>query len=157
MASSRHLSRVIVIQTIFAYEFNPSSASGQVVDPEAILEYVSREFEGKISDLSFAYQLLNGVLKNENKIRDLIIKYAPQWPIDKIAPIDRAVLELGAFEMLFSKDVPAIVAMDEAIELSKTFGNENSQKFINGVLNAILAAKGSSSGTRKKDSRKIQK
>lgn len=137
MASSRHLGRVIVLQTLFAYEFHGG-------DPEAVLEYVSREFEGKISDLSFAYELLNGVLAKEDEIRKLITQYAPQWPIDKIAPVDRAALEIGIFEMLFSRDVPAIVAIDETIELAKSFGNENSKKFVNGVLNAILEAKKSS-------------
>lgn len=137
MASSRHLGRVIVLQTLFAYEFHGG-------DPEAVLEYVSREFEGKISDLSFAYELLNGVLSKEDEIRKLITQYAPQWPIDKIAPVDRAALEIGIFEMLFSRDVPAIVAIDETIELAKSFGNENSKKFVNGVLNAILEAKKSS-------------
>ena len=131
MGSSRHLGRVIVMQTLFAYEFHGG-------DPEAIIEYVSREFEGKISDLSFAYALLNGVLAHIKEIRDLIAKFAPAWPVERIAPIDRAILEIGIFEMTRCPDVPRIVAIDEAIELAKTFGNENSQKFVNGVLNGIL-------------------
>lgn len=131
MPSSRHLGRVIVMQTIFAYEFHGG-------DPEGILEYVAREFEGKISDLSFAYELLNGVLGHQAEIRTRVAQHAPKWSFAKIAPVDRAILEIGIFEMLFSKDVPAVVAIDEAIELAKTFGNENSQKFINGVLNAIF-------------------
>lgn len=135
MASSRHLGRVIVFQTLFAYEFHGG-------DPEVIMEYVSREFEGKISDLSFAYELLNGVLKHLEEVLTLVKENAPQWPIDKIAPADRAALEIGIFEMKFSKDVPPVVAIDEAIELAKTFGNENSQKFVNGVLNAIFEKSG---------------
>ena len=141
MASSRHLGRVIVLQTLFAYEFPPSTSSGQVQDPEAILEYVSREFEGKISDLSFAYELLNGVLRHLEESRKLIEKNAPQWPVDKIAPLDRGILEIGIYEMNHAKDVPPVVAINEAIELAKAFGNENSQKFVNGVLNAIYEAK----------------
>lgn len=138
MSSSRHLSRVIVLQTLFAYEFYVSASSAQTRDPEMILEYISREFEGKISDLSFAYELLNGVLKHLDKIRSFIKKYAPEWPIEKIAGIDRAILEIGAYEILYSKDVPAVVAIDEAIELAKSFGNESSSKFVNGVLNTLL-------------------
>lgn len=146
MASSRHFGRVMVLKTMFAYEFNGG-------DPEAILEYIGREFEGKISDLSFAYELLNGVLHHREGSRELIIKYAPQWPVDKLAPIDRAILEIGIFELQHSKDVPSIVAIDEAIELAKTFGNENSPKFINGVLNAIhSAAKLGKSGENNKNS-----
>ena len=131
MTTSRHASREIVMQTLFAYEFHGG-------DPEALLEYIATEFEGKISDLSFAYELLNGVLKYKKEIRALIEEYAPEWPFEKIAPSDRSILEIGIFEMLHSKDVPAVVAMDEAIELAKTFGDENCQKFINGVLNAIF-------------------
>lgn len=137
MASSRHLSRVIALQTLFAYEFHGG-------DPEAILEYVSRAFDNtddssrRSDSLAFAYELLNGVLKHLKQIRKLIEKYAPEWPIEKIAPIDRAILEIAIFEMKFCEDVPDIVAIDEAIELAKTFGSDNSQKFVNGVLNGIL-------------------
>lgn len=135
MSSSRHLGRMLVMQTLFAHEFHGG-------DPEALLEYIAGEFEGKISDLSFAYELLNGTLSHLPEIRVLIKKHAPEWPVSKIAGIDRAILEISIFEMMYSKDVPAIVAMDEAIELAKSFGNENSQKFINGVLNAIFEKKG---------------
>lgn len=137
MASSRHLSRVIALQTLFAYEFHGG-------DPEAILEYVGHAFDNtddssrRNDSLVFAYELLNGVLKHLKRIRKLIEKYAPEWPIEKIAPIDRAILEIAIFEMKFCEDVPDIVAIDEAIELAKTFGSDNSQKFVNGVLNGIL-------------------
>ena len=131
MGSSRHLGRVLVLKTIFAYEFHGG-------DPEALLEYVAREFQGEQIDLSFSYQLLNGVLKHLSESRSLISTYAPQWPVEKIARIDRAALEIAIFEMLHAEDVPPVVAIDEAIELVKTFGTENSQKFVNGVLNAIL-------------------
>ena len=125
------------MQTIFAQEFHGG-------DPEAILEYITREFESRVSDLSFAYELLNGVLAHLEESRKLIQKYAPQWPIDKIAPLDRAILEVGIFEVMHAKDVPPVVAVDEAIELAKSFGNENSKKFINGVLNAVLENRGTS-------------
>lgn len=131
MGSSRHLGRILVLKTIFAYEFHGG-------DPEALLEYVAREFQDESIDLSFSYQLLNGVLKNLAESRSLISHYAPQWPVEKIARIDRAALEIAIFEMLHAEDVPPVVAIDEAIELVKTFGTENSQKFVNGVLNAIL-------------------
>jgi len=150
MGSSRHLGRVLVLKTLFSYEFHGG-------DPEGTLEYIAKEFEGKISDLSFAYELLNGVLHDQKKIHELIVKYAPAWPVDKIAKIDRAALEIGTYEMLYSTDIPAVVAIDEAIELVKTYGSENSQKFVNGVLNAIYKAEGSSADIAKKDPSKIQK
>lgn len=139
MSSSRHLSREIAMQTLFAYEFHPSIGLGG--DPQELLKYIAEEFEGKMLDLRFACELLKGILKCQKDIRDLIVKYAPQWPISRIAPVDRAILEIGIFEMIYSKEVPPVVAMDEAIELAKTFGSESSPKFINGVLNAILEAK----------------
>lgn len=131
MGSSRHLGRVLVLKTLFAYEFHGG-------DPEALLEYVAREFQNEQVDLEFPYKLLNGVLRHLPESHSLISKYAPQWPVEKIARVDRAALEIALFEMLHSDDVPPVVAIDEAIELVKTFGSENSQKFVNGVLNAIL-------------------
>lgn len=107
-------------------------------DPEKAFTYIASDFEEKLSDYSFARNLLSGVIANTQALRESIVKYAPQWPIDKIAPIDRVILEIGAYELLYSTDVPEIVAIDEAIELAKAFGNENSPKFINGVLNGIL-------------------
>lgn len=134
MSSSRHLSREIAMQTLFAYEFHGG-------DSQELLKYIAEEFEGKMLDLRFACELLTGVLKHQKDIRDLIVKYALEWPPERIAPVDRAILEIGIFEMIYSKEVPPVVAMDEAIELAKTFGSDASQKFINGVLNAILKAK----------------
>lgn len=153
MPASRHMSRVIVLQTLFAYEFHGG-------DPEAVLEYVAREFGGESESqgsLAFAYELLNGVLKHEKEIRSLIGEFAPEWPIEKIAATDRAVLEIAIFEMLHSRDVPAVVAMDEAIELAKSFGNDSSPKFVNGVLNAIFESKKPVRGTGKEDPREIPK
>lgn len=137
MPRSRHLSRVIVLQSLFAYEFNGG-------DLEKILEYVSKGFDREVEDVTFAHELLMGIDKHLKEIQKLIVQFAPEWPIDKIAPMDRAVLEIGIYELLHTKDVPPIVAIDEAIELAKTFGSENSQKFINGVLNAVLETTGSS-------------
>lgn len=134
MKSSRHLGREIVMKALFACEFKGG-------DPKQVLESVCKEFEGKVSDLSFAFELFDGVTKNIPKIRELITKHAPQWPVEHIAPVDRAILEIAVYEMLYSKDVPPVVAIDEAIEIAKKFGGENSQKFVNGVLNAIFESK----------------
>lgn len=135
------------MQTLFAHRFGSTAA---VRDPEEVLEYLSREFEGESerkrsaesevsgSTLAFAFELLNGVLANEAEIREVISKHAPEWPFDKIAGVDRAILEIAVYEMLHSPDVPPVVALDEAIELAKTYGNESSSKFVNGVLNALL-------------------
>ena len=131
MASYRHLARIAVMQTLFSYEFR----NGKIA-PD--LESNCEEFADKLTDLTFARQLLNGILEHQAAIRVIISKEAPEWPIDRIAPIDLVVLEMGTFEIMFSKDVPPVVAINEAIEIAKVFGDLNSSKFINGVLSTIM-------------------
>src|SRR3989338_3051116 len=102
MTSSRHLSRIAVVQALFAYEFQSIYMQRDVkIDPEDVLKYVLEEFGGKVGDSGFAYELLQGVVSYENEIREKISKHAPSWPFDKIAPVDRAVLEVGVFEILY--------------------------------------------------------
>jgi N utilization substance protein B len=119
------------MQTLFSYEFRNGT-----VQPD--LESNCLEFADKLTDLSFAKDLLNGIMENLSKIRAIISTEAPEWPIERIAPVDRVVLEIGAYEILFSKDVPPVVAINEAIEIAKVFGDLNSGKFINGVLSTIM-------------------
>ncbi len=129
MASQRHLLRTLVIQTVFAWEFRGG-------DPEALFSY-NLVNGGGMDDSSFALQLLQKIVKNHKKIQKTIQKYAPEWPMDKIAPIDRAVLELSIAEMLYDDSIPALVAINEGIELAKEYGNESSSKFVNGVLSSL--------------------
>ncbi len=131
MASYRHLSRTCVMQTLFAFEFREG-------EPSKILDQILDEFAPKMTEREFAHTLLNGVLDKSAEIVNIIQKYAPQWPIEKIAPIDRAILEIGVFEIVFSDEVPAVVAINEAVETAKHFGDENSPKFINGVLSTVM-------------------
>lgn len=131
MASYRHLARIAVIQTLFAYEFREGK-----IEPD--LESNCREFSDKLTDFSFAQELLDGILKHQEEIRKMITKEAPEWPFERIALADRVILEMGIFEIMFSKDVPPVVAINEAIEISKVFGDVNSSKFINGVLSTIM-------------------
>ncbi|MBD3270028.1 transcription antitermination factor NusB [Candidatus Peregrinibacteria bacterium] len=134
MASYRHLARIAVMQTLFAYEFRNFE-----VEPD--LESNCSEYADKLKDTSFAYELLNGIIENREAILNKISKEAPEWPIDRIAPIDRAILEMGAYEILYSQDVPPVVAINEAIEIAKVFGDTNSSKFVNGVLSSIMKSK----------------
>ncbi|MGL5831183.1 MAG: transcription antitermination factor NusB [Candidatus Altimarinota bacterium] len=131
MASYRHLGRIAVMQTLFAYEFRQGK-----IEPD--LESNCREFGDKLKDTSFAEELLAGVIAKREEILKMISTEAPEWPIDRIAPVDRVVLEIGVYELLYSKDVPAVVAINEAIEVAKVFGDLNSGKFINGVLSSIM-------------------
>ena len=131
MASYRHLARIAVMQTIFAHEFRGG-------EPELILKYNIQDYLVKIKDPAFAQHLLKGVLGKKDEIQNVIKTEAPEWPIDKIAPVDRAILEVGIYEILFSDDVPPIVAINEAVEIAKSFGDTNSPKFINGVLSTVM-------------------
>ena len=130
MASERHILRGIVVQTLFAWEFRGG-------EPEAILSYNIVNGAGKIEDRTYASQLLQRVMQHRDDIKATIEQYAPEWPFDKIAPVDRAILEVGICELLFDEEIPDLVAINEAIELAKEFGVENSSKFVNGVLSSI--------------------
>lgn len=132
MASYRHLARIAVMQALFAYEFREGA------DAKDTLRHTTREFSKKLKDTSFAEELMAGVLKNNEEILMVLQEEAPEWPIDKIAPIDRAILEIGIYEILFSKDVPPIVAINEGVEIAKSYGDTNAPKFVNGVLSTVM-------------------
>lgn len=95
------------------------------------------EFAPGMHDTDFAMELIDGVIKNQKEIDALVQKYAPQWPIEQITIVDRNILRLGTFELEFSDTIPAKVAINEAIEMAKTFGGQSSGRFVNGVLGAM--------------------
>ncbi|MCU0660482.1 MAG: transcription antitermination factor NusB [Candidatus Pacebacteria bacterium] len=135
--ANRHLSRSIVLQTLFEWDFNNKKASSEEV--AAILARNIKEFGPGLDDQAFMQGLIDLVVKKGKIIDDVIEKAAPDWPIDKISSVDRNILRLGLAELLFGNrtEVPPKVAINEAIELAKTFGGENSGKFVNGVLGAV--------------------
>lgn len=133
--ANRHLARSIALQSLFEWDFRG-------LNDNVIEEVVTRnasEFAPGLGDATFAVKLADGVLKKRNDLDMIIEKAAPEWPIQKIAPVDRNVLRVGLYELLFAdrKEVPAKVAINEAIELAKTFGGETSGRFVNGVLGAV--------------------
>lgn len=131
MASWRHLSRIIVMQSFFESQMRGGDAEG-------ILVYNLREYGSKISDSAFAEGLAKRMKRDQKKIEKLIKKHASEWPLDKMNPVERVILTLGICELINpEEDVPVNVAINESIELAKTYGDENSGKFINGVLNAV--------------------
>ena len=91
-------------------------------------------------DAEFAKAVLEGVIKREQDVRDAVQEHAPQWPLDRMDPISRSILLIGAYEILFHKDAPPAVVMNEAIDIAKEYGTEEGGKFVNGVLNAIAHA-----------------
>jgi transcription antitermination protein NusB len=133
--SNRHLLRSIAMQTLFQWDFmgEPSAIL------PALIQQNTEEFAPgtKDADAEFALELADGVLKHQKEIDTLIQKFAPQWPIEQITIIDRNILRLGTYELQFSQTIPAKVAINEAIELAKTFGGQASGRFINGVLGAM--------------------
>ena len=131
--SNRHLARTIALQTLFEWDFNNRTDHQTVPDVGGNL----KEFAPQFDDKGFIETLVNGVVKNQKEIDALIIKYAPEWPLDQITMVDRNVLRIGIQEMKYDEDIPEKVAINEAIELAKTFGGESSGKFVNGVLGTI--------------------
>lgn len=133
--ANRHLSRSIVLQSLFEWDLNN-------LDKKAVEEVMNRnvdEFAANKIDQPFMEKLLNGIIAKQSELDLVIEKAAPEWPIDRISPVDRNILRLGLYELLFSdrSEVPAKVAINEAIELAKQFGGENSSRFVNGVLGAV--------------------
>ncbi len=140
--ANRHLSRSVVMQTLFEWDFG-----GQVVSGDDIKEILLRnteEFAPGMGDTSFMKSLVENVLKKRETLDGILTKAAPDWPIEKISIVDRNILRIGLYELLFvdKAEVPAKVAINEAIELAKTFGGENSGKFVNGVLGAVYKEMG---------------
>ncbi len=133
--ANRHLSRSVVLQSLFEWDFR-GQADKEV---KAIISRNEKEFAPGMGDVSFVENLIDNVLAKRPDLDRIIEKAAPDWPIDKISVIDRNILRIGLFELLFSNrdEVPAKVAINEAIELAKTYGGENSGKFINGVLGSV--------------------
>lgn len=139
--SNRHLSRTIAMQTLYELDFShPITGQSKKIDEKKLEELIKRnqqEFAVDFDDQGFSLALVRGVISRFQEIDNYIIKYAPEWPIEQITVIDRNVLRIGIFELLFGQEVPAKVAINEAIELAKTFGGESSGRFVNGVLGAI--------------------
>jgi len=140
--ASRHVSRSVVLQSLFESDVQDAFAKDAV---NAVLERNLSEMPGENTDREFAAVLLSGVLEKKDELDGIIAKAAPQWPLDKIAPIDRNVLRIGLYELLFGDRaaVPPKVALNEAIELAKSFGGDSSGRFVNGVLGAVYRSIGS--------------
>jgi len=134
--ASRHLSRSIVLQSIYEWDFYDKKKEGL----DSILKRNIGKFGPDIENLDFIEKLAKGILENLSKIDKLISISAPERPIEQISIIDRNILRIGLFELLYAKkeEVPPKVAINEAIELAKNFGGENSSKFINGVLGTVF-------------------
>ncbi len=138
--ANRHLLRSIAMQSLYEWDFRGEKNS-QI---EEIMRHNIEEFGPGTEDESFIQYLTKGVLKHRDKIDKLIEKCAPEWPLNQVTVVDRNVLRLGIFELVFGnyEEVPPKVAINEAIELAKTFGGDSSGRFVNGVLGTIYREMG---------------
>ncbi|MFH1255482.1 MAG: transcription antitermination factor NusB [bacterium] len=132
--SNRHLARTIAMQTLFSWDFNEKKDT----DLNNLIERNFRQFAPKFNDHGFVKSIVNGVMKNQAEIDGYITKYATEWPLDQITIVDRNVLRIGVYELVFDPDIPSKVAINEAIEIAKAFGGESSGKFVNGVLGTVF-------------------
>jgi len=134
MASNRHLGRIIALQTLYECEFRQESQD-QTADLDEILSRNIERYEDTVDDKKFIERLVHGVTKLRDQLDALIQPIAPEWPISQIARVDRTILRMAMYELRECGDiVPPKVAINEAVELAKAFGSDNSSKFVNGVL-----------------------
>ena len=153
MASNRHLGRMIAMQTLYEYEFRVLSEDKWANAAEILKRNLER-YSSSIDDSSFIEQLVDGVIERQSELDGQLTPLAPEWPIEQISRIDRAVLRLGLYELLYSTEkVPHKVVINEAVELAKSFGSDNSGKFVNGVLGTAYRTlvEGSSDETKPTD------
>ena len=133
----RHQARVVALQAL--YEIDCTAHAAALVVEQRLLEADLPE-----SGKTFARDLAMGVNENQEWLDSLIARYAPEWPVNQIAIIDRNVLRLAVFEILIGKDTPVKVAINEAVELAKQFGSDSSGRFVNGVLGTLVAKENTS-------------
>ncbi|MFH1232666.1 MAG: transcription antitermination factor NusB [Patescibacteria group bacterium] len=131
--SNRHLARTIAMQTLFSWDFNDKLEKNL----DKLISQNFQQFAPKFNDHNFVKNMINGVIEHLDEIDKNIVKYATEWPLNQITVVDRSILRIGIYELLFDNKIPSKVAINEAIEIAKAFGGESSGKFVNGVLGAI--------------------
>lgn len=144
MASNRHLGRIIALQTLYEQEFRLECKDKDFKLEEVLSRNISR-YKDMVDDRAFIEELVRGVDAKIAELDAVLQPVAPEWPIDQIARMDRMVLRIGTYELLFDNTIPPKVVINEAVELAKAFGGENSSKFINGVLGTVLRGQEESS------------
>lgn len=140
MASNRHLGRIIALQTLYEQDFR-RSAEDETFDLNEVLQRNISRYAAMVDDLDFIERLTAGVSAQVAELDAALQPIAPEWPIDQIARMDRVILRMGLYELNNTDDVPPKVVINEAVELAKAFGSENSSKFVNGVLGTALRQK----------------
>jgi N utilization substance protein B len=137
MASNRHLGRIVALQTLYEYEMR-DNLNDTTLKLEEVLQRNLKQYDKAIGDKQYVIDLVDNVIKTANQLDARVQPLAPEWPIKQIAAVDRAILRISVYELESLSDIiPPKVAINEAIELAKSFGSENSSKFVNGVLGSL--------------------
>lgn len=151
MASNRHLGRIIVLQSLYEYEFR-TKAGDATADIDVIVAKDIEPYAKALGDTEFVYNLARSVASQFGQLDEALQPMAPEWPLHTIAAVDRNILRIGLYELQSSADtVPPKVAINEAVELAKAFGSENSSRFVNGVLGTAYRQVYGDSGSAKSD------
>ncbi len=153
MASNRHLGRIIALQTLYEEELR-QDAGDKAFDINKVLKRNIDRYKDMLDDVNFIKQLVAGVSAQASKLDETLQPVAPEWPIDQIARMDRLVLRIGLYELQSEDDVPPKVVINEAVELAKAFGGDNSSKFVNGVLGTLLRQQNGEEPAAKKPAKK---
>jgi len=150
MASNRHLGRIIALQTLYEQDFRRDANDPDFLLADVLKRNIDR-YKDMVDDIAFIEALVNGVTEKAAELDATLQPVAPEWPIKEIARMDRAILRVGLYELLYESDVPPKVVINEAVELAKAFGGDNSSKFINGVLGTLLRQRDGTAEPVKKD------
>jgi len=140
MSANRHLGRIVALQTLYEQDFRLECGDTGFDLDDVLTRNIGR-YSKTIEDQEFIRGLVRGIDSKRTELDSLLQPIAPEWPIDQIARMDRVVLRIGLYELLYEKDVPPKVVINEAVELAKSFGGDNSSKFVNGVLGTALRQK----------------
>lgn len=130
--ANRHLARTIALQSLYEWDF-----TGQTANIKKLVKRNQVEFAPDFDDKEFSEKLVQNIVERLDDLNAIITEYAPEWPLDQITVVDRNVLRIGVYELQFDDAIPPKVAINESIELAKTFGGPSSGKFVNGVLGSI--------------------
>jgi N utilization substance protein B len=142
MSANRHLGRIVALQTLYEQEFR-LSCGDKKFDLGEVLDRNIKRYGKTLHDTKFIDDLVKGVLQHQDELDETLQPLATEWPLAQIARMDRLVLRIGAYELMFEqKTVPSKVVINESVELAKAFGGDNSSKFINGVLGSLLRQQG---------------
>ncbi|MDO8265344.1 MAG: transcription antitermination factor NusB [Candidatus Saccharibacteria bacterium] len=156
MASNRHLGRIVALQTLYELDFRIEVLEKNL-DRTEVLERNIARYSEVMQDKDFVTELVYGVLEDFQELDDFIQPLAPEWPLSQIARIDRVILRMGVWEMKNSEAVPIKVIINEAVELAKGFGADNSSKFVNGVLGTAAKNLGKVKETKTKGAKPHQR